>query len=165
VINTLPKYYGGLQNSFSYDGFQLDIFFQFVKQTGKNPFAFGTSLPGTAKINQPVSIMDRWQKSGDARLIPRYNTNSALVGQWANSLSADASYSDASYIRLKNLAFSYQLSDKWQGKAHLKNCRIYVLGQNLITITNYPGLDPENGGANIVLPPLSVLTVGLQASF
>jgi hypothetical protein len=52
----------------------------------------------------------------------------------------------------------------WKQKIHLQNARIYVQGQNLLTITNYKGMDPESTGiAN--LPPLRVLTLGVQVGF
>ena len=72
--------------------------------------------------------------------------------------------SDASFIRLKNLSLSYTLPSSWQKKAHLSNARIYIQGQNLFTITNYKGLDPETSSRFGVLglPTLRMLTAGVQ---
>ena len=75
---------------------------------------------------------------------------------------SDFVYSDASYIRLKNLSLSYTLPDELQKRMHLHNFRVYVQGQNLLTITKYLGYDPESQGAN--LPPIKVWTIGLQIS-
>ncbi len=64
-------------------------------------------------------------------------------------------------MRLKNLSLSCQLPDKWRRKANLGTARIYVQGQNLVTITNYIGLDPETLSVASLLP-LKMLTMGLQ---
>lgn len=161
IINNSPTFYGGFENNFRYKGFELDVLFQFVKQKGLNYF-FGNS-PGIYDANQPVTVLDRWQKPGDVAPVQRYNSNFSLLTQSANMVSSDAGVSDASYIRLKNVSLSWQLPEKWEKKIHLQNCRIYALGQNLLTITKYPGMDPENKGAlNSVLPPLRVMTLGLQ---
>lgn len=164
LINILPKYYGGLQNTFSYKGFQLDFLFQFVKQIGSDPGSFGgsTFLPGTKFYNQTTVPLNRWQKPGDITFIQRYSSNTSLSQSYSNALSSDAVYSDAvSFIRLKNLSLSYQLPEKWQQQVRLRNCRLYMQCQNLLTITKYHGFDPETKGFSS-LPPLRVVTFGLQ---
>jgi TonB-linked SusC/RagA family outer membrane protein len=167
LVNTAPKFYGGFDNSFRYKGFELDMLFQFVKQVGLNYF-FG-SEPGyyysTTNVgNQPLTVLPHWQKPGDITSIQRYSTysSSSLVNAFNNaSNSSDAAYSDASYIRLKNLSLSWQLPDGWIRKVRLQNARLYLQGQNLLTITRYMGMDPENR-STASLPPLRVLTFGLQ---
>ena len=162
LINTLPKFYGGFQNSFSYKGFRFDILFQFVSQLSKNPslFGLGSSAPGTNNVNQMILFLNHWQKPGDISEYARYNSNFALNISNAGLLS-DISYRDGLFARLKNLAFSYELPDKWKQKAGLQDCSLFIQGQNLFTITNYKGPDPESNGF-LTLPPLKVLTVGLK---
>jgi hypothetical protein len=75
---------------------------------------------------------------------------------------SDAIISDASFIRLKNIALSYQLPAEWQKRMHLQMARLYLQIQNLLTITHYQGLDPETGGLN--LPPLRMITAGVQVA-
>jgi TonB-dependent starch-binding outer membrane protein SusC len=165
IINTLPKYYGGLQNSITYGGFQLDFLFQFVKQTGQNYFG-GSARPGSRLLNQPISVLNRWQKPGDETRVQRYSSNAILTNQYNWMRSSEVSYSDASFIRLKNISLSYQLPEKWRKTARLKNCNVFVHGQNLITITDFDGLDPETGqGILPALPPLKMITVGLHVTF
>lgn len=160
LINTFPKYYGGIENSFNYKGFQLDILFQFVKQTSPG-YRFGNGLypPGRRNANQPVDILDRWVTPGDIASVQRYTSNLSAYEPYLNAQQSDAYYEDASYIRLKNLSLSYQLPSSWKNKVGLTNCNIYIQGQNLLTFTGYSGPDPETLGS----PPLRVLTVGLQA--
>ena len=164
IINTLPKFYGGFSNTFSYKGFQLDVFFQFVKQMGPNTI-FGTQYtPGYVGNNEPVSVLARWQNPGDVTTIQRYNSNQSLSNGFSYATQSDAHWSDASYIRLKNLSLSYQLVEKWVKKVHMRTCSIYLQGQNLLTITNYQGMDPESQSISS-LPPLRVLALGLQIGF
>jgi TonB-dependent starch-binding outer membrane protein SusC len=165
AINTAPEFYGGMQNSFTFKGFQLDIFFQFVKQTSYN-YLFGNLLPGYFsgsgnQGNQPATVLGAWQKPGDITNVQRYNSNYSLVNQFVDASNSSAAYSDGSYIRLKNLSFSWQIPEAWRNKANLQNVRIYLQGQNLFTITKYKGLDPETPSSS-VLPPLRVVTFGLQ---
>jgi TonB-linked SusC/RagA family outer membrane protein len=160
VVNMAPKFYGGFQNRISYKGFALDFLFQFVKQIGTN-YAFGFQ-PGRFNLNQPDYVLSRWTKPGDVTTIQRYYSNSSLSSAYTNLTSiSDGVWADASYIRLKNLSLSWQLPQATLQKLHLKNLRVYTQGQNLLTITNYKGLDPENLSTSS-LPMLRVITVGLQ---
>lgn len=165
---SLPKFYGGFQNSFSYKGFQMDLLFQFVKQISDFPITGFSSRPGrfagTSNVgNQPASVLQRWQKPGDNKPIQKFS--STYPGQTLSAYRAgsgsDANIVDGSYIRLKNLSLSWQLPTLWLQKTHLQNCRLYVQGQNLLTISNYPGMDPETR-SSLTLPPLRVLTLGAQ---
>jgi hypothetical protein len=163
VINKDQKFYGGLQNTFSYKGLELDFLFQFVKQLGFNDALFwnGNRYPGNfyrGLSNQTVMVLDRWQKPGDVTSIKKFTTNPDNY-----ILASDYRYSDASYIRLKNVSISWAFPEKWISKAHLKKGNAYLHGQNLLTITNYKGLDPES--QNILtpsLPPLRIITAGVQ---
>lgn len=164
VINTYPKVYGGVQNTFRYKGFEIAFFAQFVKQLGGS-YTFG-NLPGyfdntRGNGNQPTSVLRRWQKPGDITFMQKYNSNLSLGAQVTNAKLSDASYADATYIRLKNVSVSWDLPASWTQKVHIQNCQLYVHGQNLLTITNYDGLDPETKSATI-LPPLRVIVFGMQ---
>ncbi|SMD14611.1 SusC/RagA family TonB-linked outer membrane protein [Pedobacter nyackensis] len=71
---------------------------------------------------------------------------------------------NASYLKLKNLQIGYTLPDKISKKALISRARIYFSGENLWTITNYPGLDPEIG-ANVGYPTMRQYSVGLNVTF
>lgn len=162
LINKAPKYFGGLLNSLQYKGFQLDLLLQFVKQDGRN-FRVGR-YPGTFNNNQPTSVLDRWQQQGDRVSIQRYNADFSLAQSFDYANNSSLSFSDASFIRLKNIALSWQFPESLKNKIGLQNGRFYLQGQNVLTITNYLGLDPENQSFTN-LPPLSVWTVGCQLTF
>jgi len=166
TFTTDPRFYGGLQNTLTYKNFQLDLLFQFTKQIAQNnSLGASSSPPGAYNSgfgNQLVLILNRWQKPGDIATIQKYNADYNLYGSYYNAyFNSDANWGDASYIRLKNLSFSWQIPQKWKSATHLRNCKLYAQGQNLLTITNYLGLDPESKNS-LRLPPLRVITIGVQ---
>lgn len=158
LINTSPRYYGGIQNNIKYKGLELDFLFYFVKQQGRTySYYNGTRFPGqfsAGTSNQPITVLDRWQKPGDVASVAKYSSTSGYS-------HGDHPYTDASFIRLKNLSLAYELPVKWQQSAYLKKLKFYIQGQNLLTITKWKGLDPETQNFSS-LPPLRVFTVGLQ---
>ncbi|TCD28715.1 SusC/RagA family TonB-linked outer membrane protein [Pedobacter psychrodurus] len=168
-MNTLPKFFGGFNNTFQYKNFQLDVLLQFVKQTGR--LSIVQNLPGlfssdvgsssSAVSNVPVQFLDRWQKPGDQAKYQRFSQSTAGRQAYSSWISSDAVYVDASYIRLKNISLSYQLPARLKERLKLKNSSINVSGQNLFTITPYQGRDPETQELS-TLPPLRVIVLGLQ---
>jgi hypothetical protein len=165
LINIDPKFYGGFQNAISYKRLELDFLFQFVKQLGFNDAIFwnGNRTPGSfypGYSNQPVYVLDQWQKPGDHSSIARFSTYDISSSP---IIASDFRVTDASYIRLKNVSLSWELPVKWVTKVHFKTFRVYAHAQNLLTITNYKGLDPENKSIlTPTLPPLRVVTIGAQ---
>jgi len=156
-----PDFYGGLENSISFKGFQLDFLIQFVKQLGFNYiYSFGNNAPGSiSPQNWPAEILNRWQHPGEITNIQRLGVATGNT-YYASLMRSDAMLTDASYVRLKNLALSYSFSGNWMKKAHLSTVRVYVQGQNLFTLTKYRGIDPESQG--LTMPPMRTLTGGLQ---
>jgi TonB-dependent starch-binding outer membrane protein SusC len=156
-----PKFFGGLSNQLTYQRWQLDFMLQFVKQDNYTS-AVMTGMPGMM-INQPVEVLDHWQTIGDSGNYQIYSTgsNGTAASAYSKYFDSDGVIGDASYVRLKNVALSYRVPQKWLFGA---NCRITVEGQNLLTFTPYKGRDPEFKTYGY-LPPLRVMTAGLQFTF
>jgi TonB-linked SusC/RagA family outer membrane protein len=156
-----PKYFGGLQNHLEYKGWQLDFLFQFVKQENYN-WAYIAGLPG-AFVNQSVYASDSWQKPGDTSPYQQYSSgiNNDVVEAYYKYISSNAAVSDASFVRLKNIALSYDIPKQWIKELQ---CKIYMQGQNLLLFTPYKGADPEFRSAGY-LPPLKIVTAGIQLNF
>lgn len=159
-VDLNPIYYGGFTNNFSYKGFSLDIFIQFVNQRVADSYKFG-ARPGSL-INQPTNILGRWKETGDQASIQKYNSTGSISSQWnMAALQSDEAYRTGSYARVKNISFSWQFPSTWLSKAHLQQLRVYAQGQNLWSLTSYEGADPESQNV-LGIPPLRVLTLGLQ---
>jgi TonB-linked SusC/RagA family outer membrane protein len=154
-----PKYFGGLENQLHYKNWQLDFLFQFVKQ--KN-YAYNSAAGGLF-LNQPSEMADAWRQPGDIALY-QMNTsgqNTKAVSAYYNYIDSNAGIVDGSYLRLKNIALSYNVPlQNTKGV----NCRISLLGQNLLTFTPYKGGDPEFKYTGF-LPPLKIVTAGIQLTF
>jgi TonB-dependent starch-binding outer membrane protein SusC len=161
LMNFQPRYYGGIQNQIAYKGLELSFLIQFVKQTLYDYSTNnGTILPGqflAGQSNQPTTVLNRWQKPGDVTDIGMYTTG------WNGIYESDQMFKDGSYMRLKNLSVAYEFPSSWKNAIRLKSIKAFVSGQNVITITRWKGLDPETGRINS-LPPLRIVSVGLQAS-
>jgi len=160
-----PKYYGGLGNTFSYKGFSLDIFLQFSRQRGYNALRV-YYYPVGYKVNSPAYLaQDNWTASHTNASQPGLTTTASSPTGAAfvyQLYASNAAFSDASYIRLKNLSFSYSLPQSLLKKAGVQDLRIYIQGQNLFTVTAYKALDPETQTAT---PVLKTLTGGIRLIF
>jgi hypothetical protein len=114
--------------------------------------------------NMPTIVMDRWQKPGDKTDVQKYMLTpgniSGTSGYYAMSLS-NAIYTDASFVRLKNVSISYSLPANWLKKAKVTNCRFFINAQNLATFTHFKGADPETQNY-LYMPPLLTISGGLQ---
>lgn len=170
LMNTLPRLFGGLQNSFKYKSLQLDLLFQFVKQEGQDNFSVLGRKPGYFSGqdnlgNQPISVLNRWKKVGDESIIQKFSSrySSNVNIPYSRAGNSDLPFSDASFIRLKNVSVSWQFPKKWCDRVKFENCKFYMHGQNVLTFTHFKGLDPETK-SSIVLPPLRVWTIGVQAT-
>ncbi len=145
-----PDFTGGVTNIFRYKGFDLRVFFQFSYGNdifnGTRQYAeamkFGTS------DNQLVTINDRWVEPGQLTYIPRHDGTNNLFPLSSHYIE------DGSYLRLKELTLGYNFSDKLIRRIkNVSSIRLYLKMQNLLTFTNYSGLDPEvnySGNSNLV---------------
>ncbi|SFS55307.1 TonB-linked outer membrane protein, SusC/RagA family [Zhouia amylolytica] len=161
IEDLAPELYGGIGNTFIYKNLSLEVFFQFKKQKAYN-FYRSYPTPGY-NYNMPVELYDRWRNEGDDASIQRA-TFGQFPGVWeAGQRQSDSNkaVSDSSFLRMRNVTLSYQLPGSL---SKVMDVTLYVQGQNLLTITNYDGPDPEQP-RNYILPPLRQITLGGQLRF
>lgn len=144
IGNPSPKFTYGMTNTISYKGFDLSVFFTGVY--GNKIFNYSRLLDESMTSvydNQLTTVMDRYTATNTDGKLPRYN-------QWNgnNTKISDRYIEDGTYLRLQNISLGYNLPAKWIGRAKMTSARIYVSGQNIFTITNYSGYDPELGSYN-----------------
>jgi TonB-dependent starch-binding outer membrane protein SusC len=163
IGNPWPKLFGGFTNTFSYKGFDLSILitgtygndiYNFMAWQNSNPnnINLGRNMMVQA-VNYAKVTTD---KDGNPVLsnpgtdVPRIISGSDLNGNHARQTSKWVE--DGSYLRLKNVSLSYNLPSALMAKQKLvRGIRATIGAQNIATITNYSGLDPEVGsyvGAN-----------------
>jgi TonB-linked SusC/RagA family outer membrane protein len=138
-----PWLYGGLRNSISYKKLEVAMFIEFRKQNGVNYLQQTNShIPGI--FNQPRDILNHWQYPGDRKTWQRLTIGGSAAHIAALTLTqSDASYSDASYIRFKNLLISYSLEERKVKRIGLNSVKIYLQAQNIFTATSFKQTDPE----------------------
>lgn len=162
-----PDWYGGVHNELTWRGWNLAFLFRFVRQQNYiYPYAPTLQPPGSV-VNQPVTVLDHWRKSGDKASIQRFTASS---GTEAGTAFTHASFSnqqigDASYIRLQSLSISYELPQKWVEKIRLKRFKLYLQAQNFLTLTGYKGRDPETATSTDIYPPLKIVAGGVQLNW
>ncbi|MGV0995346.1 SusC/RagA family TonB-linked outer membrane protein [Empedobacter falsenii] len=152
VVSLDPSFYGGFSNSVSYENFNVELFFQFVKKKGFNEF-YSYAMPGTMS-NQPFSVVNGNLQNYSS------GANQAASIAYSNYNSSDAMVTDTSFIRLKNVSLSYKLPlSKNQSNQYV----IYAQGQNLWTWSKYKYGDPEQNTG--YLPSLRRISIGFKANF
>jgi TonB-linked SusC/RagA family outer membrane protein len=152
--------FGGIDNTIRFHNFELNVLLQFVKQV-KESYQSLFYPPGSNVSNQPVEVMERWQKEGDTALGHRFTQNGAGYKEYSNGVNyGDVAYADASFIRLKNVALSYNIGATLLKKTPVQSLRINLQAQNLLTFTEY-FTDPESLNPD-TLPPLRTIVGGIQ---
>ena len=117
--------------------------------------------------NRDRKILDAWSPTNTSSSIPRLSKNDPN-GNFATP--SDWYLEDASYLRLKNVTVSYDLTSCLRKWSHLKDrnssLSIYASGENLFTITDYSGMDPECGGWDAMRYPLSrAFSIGIKLNY
>jgi TonB-linked SusC/RagA family outer membrane protein len=166
IGNAQPDFILGLNNNFSWKGFDLSVFLQgsygnkILNANKQNLELF------TGQQNASASALDRWTPTNPSQEIPRAKLDPAPV-------FSDRFIEDGSFLRLKNITFGYTLPKSFVSRAHLAGANIYVSGQNLITWTKYSGYDPEvTSGSNVspgtdsgIYPVARTVNAGVRLSF
>ncbi len=143
VGKVLPDAIGGITNTFKYNQFELS--FLFVYSIGGNIYDSSSKrqLGRMDGWNKTPHIYDRWQQPGDVAMYPRLTLDFTNLGSTTEWINTTLWLHDASYARLRNLTFAYNFKPEAARKMGLNGLRIAFIGTNLLTFTNYPGIDPE----------------------
>ncbi len=136
-----PDFTWSINNSLSYKGFSLNIFIQAVHGQDILNYTLLELERFGGSINTTTTALSRWTPSNPNTDIPKANSQRAFR-------LSDRFIFDASYVRVKNLTLGYNLPESFLDQFSIDKFRIYIGAQNLFTITNYPGLDPETGFGN-----------------
>ncbi len=169
VGSPFPDYELGLQFSCEYKNFDLSLFVTgvFGNQIYSNTKYWLERMDETA--NLPANLVP-WTEEKHSTITPR-----AVMGPNDNTLSySDRWIENGDYVRLKNLQLGYNFPKNiLQSTKVIQSCRLFAGIQNLLTITNYSGYDPEISGGDIFgkgndnghFPPVRSFNAGVQISF
>lgn len=166
-----PDFTYGINNTLEYKNFDLNFFIQGVQ--GNDVFNRARSLiigrDGRIPFGTSVDLRNTWTANNTSAPLPSLNATNT-------QLQSSEFIEDGSFLRLKNISLGYYLDNvSALENIGLASLRLYVSGQNIFTITDYSGLDPEvnNGGQNDrlagvdigALPTSRTFTLGLNAKF
>jgi TonB-linked SusC/RagA family outer membrane protein len=141
IGNPNPDFTYALNLRAEYRGWDFDVLFngvQGVDILNSNVFYLEGLDNG---LNYGTQVLRRWQNPGDITDIPRFRFGSNI-----NNEISSRYIEDGSFLRLRNVTVGYTFPNSTinkSGNGFLKKFRIYAQGQNLLTFTNYSGLDPE----------------------
>ncbi|WP_090776805.1 TonB-dependent receptor [Pedobacter sp. ok626] len=144
VGNALPIHTGGITNTFGYKGFDLSVFFY---------WSYGNDVYNqTRNVLERMSSLNNGNKNVLRRWTPQNTITDVPKAIWGDPAGADGLTNaevsqrfieDGSFLRLKNVTLGYALPAAFQKRMKLSGARFYVSAQNLFTVTNYSGYDPE----------------------
>ena len=165
-----PKFYGGLTNTFTYDNFTLSTLITFSYGGDILYLADIQNHDASVRTNKGISALKRWTPDNPNAPFPRM-----VLGQSPYAYTSSMSVYKASYARLKSVTFSYQLPKKLMSSAKISGASLYIAATNLITVTHYPGADPEvsNDPYSLIggysdsggYPGVKQFSAGLRCSF
>lgn len=163
IGNPTPAWNFAVNNSFTYNNFDLQLYLQGV--AGNDIYnANRVTLEGMYTVrNQTAKVLDRWTAEGTSNSIPR----AIYSDPNKNTRNSNRFIEDGAYLRLKNITIGYSLPAGLSKKAYLNNLRLYMSAQNLFTLTNYSGFDPEvQGGVDNSNYPLTrTISFGIDMKF
>jgi TonB-linked SusC/RagA family outer membrane protein len=160
IGKTMPDYYGGIYNVFSYKNFDLSVFLDFA--IGNDVYNAQRAALGSMSNNdnQSTAINSRWQKEGDITNMPRLLHGDAV----GNTRFSSRWIEDGSYARFKAITLGYNFPLQGVFRNVFKNARVLVTAQNLHTFSNYKGYSPLVGSGvdygNV--PPLKTFMLGVK---
>ncbi|AWO01002.1 SusC/RagA family TonB-linked outer membrane protein [Chitinophaga alhagiae] len=152
--NGFPDYVYGITNNFSYKNFDLSILFQGTLGNGIINGAARHSQLWIGKFNAVKDMANNYFRPEEPDRDVKYARVGPRAGfATASHLSSYAVYS-GSFLRLRNITLGYNLPDAFARRMMLQSARLYVTAQNLFTLTEYPGFNPEPSqyGASVYQP-------------
>jgi TonB-dependent starch-binding outer membrane protein SusC len=165
--NAFPDFSYGFNLSASYKGIELSAVIQGVAGAQLfNGYKYSTYNAALQGYNLDSRVLDAWSQTNANSDIPMLRTNDPNNNFGTNS---DWYLESSNYLRLKNITLSYNLPasimSKWGTNSSM---RVFVSGENLLTLTKYSGLDPEVGGIGLDManyPVARTFTAGLSMKF
>ncbi|MGN7885924.1 SusC/RagA family TonB-linked outer membrane protein [Dyadobacter endophyticus] len=164
IGNPTPKWNYGLTLNAAYKGFDIVVFGQGV---AGNQIFQGLRRLDIANANWQTDALDRWTGPGTSTTFPRI-VNGDPNKNFQNPSSFYLEKGD--FFRLKTLQIGYSLPPALISKVAMKKARVYIMSQNLFTLTKYTGYDPEIGGSVLsidkgIYPQARSFMVGLNIGF
>jgi len=142
IGNGLPDYLFGINNTFNIMNFDFSFFFQGVMGVDIYNRSNRRIFTMDGRRNHTADALNRWTPQNTNTNVPRAVQNPSDRSVNINNPISDF-IEDGSFIRLQNVTLGYTLPQSALNKLGMKKLRVYAGAQNLLTITDYSGFDPE----------------------
>jgi len=136
IGNPNTKLYGSFNSTFSYKNWSLDALFTFVSGNDVYNYTRAQLESGSGYYNQTELIRNRWRGDGQVTNVPKASFGDPM----GNARFSDRWIEDGSYLRLRTVSVGYNVPLKIKS---IKYAKVYATANNVFTITNYLGYDPE----------------------
>lgn len=166
--NATPDFTYALTLGATYKKLSLSLMLQGVHGAqALNVAKYMTMSDVNGNFNRDSRILDAWSPTNTGSNIPRLSKNDPNQNF---SRPSDWYLEDASYLRVKNVTISYDLTDVIRNWDHLNDrmssLSLFMSGDNLLTFTKYSGMDPETGGWDAMKYPVSrVFSFGIKMTY
>lgn len=144
VGDVLPDVIGGMTNTFNYKNWEMTLVI--IGSYGADIYDSSSKRQlGVVSNdwNMRTDIYDRWRQPGDQATYPRLTMDTETYGSTTPWINTDQWLHDGSYLRFRNLTIGYNVPRERLERWKIDNLRVSANLTNFITITKYPGLDPE----------------------
>lgn len=136
IGNPNPDLFGSFNNTLGYKNWTLDVLVSFVLGNDIYNYTRAMLESGSTYYNQSDIMRNRWRGEGQVTNVPKASYGDPM----GNAQFSDRWIEDGSYLRLRSVNLTYNVPLKTKA---IKYAKIYATGNNLFTLTNYLGYDPE----------------------
>ena len=161
---TKPNYSLSLSNTLNYKNLELYFMFSTIQGGGKDNYYLASNQYAQNPNTLFAGVANWLDKE---YWMPEHQSNTTPRPNYSNTYGYKFSQGH-SFIRLQDVALSYQLSDKLLNRTPVKNVRVYLAAKNLFTWSDWEGLDPETSTTFASVngfPVMKIVTLGLNVSF
>jgi TonB-linked SusC/RagA family outer membrane protein len=166
IGNSIPKHFGGITNTFKYKNFDVSFLLQ---------WSYGNDIFNAGRLRthgfEPFMNLERdfydnsWRATNESNIYPEFGRVDAVTSSYF--------VEDGSFLRLQNVNFGYQVPRTLIEKYGIQDLKVFFVGTNLITWSNYSGFDPEvssnnpliSGYERISYPRVRSFSLGLNFKF
>jgi hypothetical protein len=172
IGSPIPDFTYGLNLDLAYGNFDLTMLWAGTQGNDiYNANRMDLEASGRTYFNKTKEVLHAWSGSNTSNTVPRRIASDPNLNKRISSVFVE----DGSFLSLRNIQLSYNLPESVNSKLKLSSAKVYISGQNIITLTKYSGIDPEVGnvsGSNLssgidndVYPHAKTLRLGVLVNF
>lgn len=156
---SVPELNFSFDLGFRYKNFGANALFQ---GAGMSTAYLGTTGVWTPLVDGANLSKEYYENCWDMSENPAYPRLTSRTNR-NNYRANDVWYKNVNFLKLRNCEVYYFLPERWISKIHMSQCKVFVKGENLMTLSNIKAMDPENIGTNF--PTLMGVNLGVSLKF